>query len=82
MEKYKPEYLTLEADQTYYWCSCGQSAKKPFCDGAHKQLITPEGEARKKSLVFKVDSTKQYGICTCQLTSTPPYCDGSHKKIS
>ena len=26
----------VEAGKTYYWCSCGQSTKQPFCDGSHK----------------------------------------------
>ena len=30
-----PAVLDLEPG-TYYWCTCGLSAKQPFCDGAHK----------------------------------------------
>jgi CDGSH-type Zn-finger protein len=22
--------------KSYYWCTCGKSAKQPFCDGSHK----------------------------------------------
>merc|ERR1711924_381257 len=22
--------------KTYFWCTCGASAKQPFCDGSHK----------------------------------------------
>jgi CDGSH-type Zn-finger protein len=31
-----PIGVDLEAGKTYYWCSCGKSAKQPFCDGSHK----------------------------------------------
>jgi 3-phenylpropionate/trans-cinnamate dioxygenase ferredoxin subunit len=27
-----------DADQPIYLCRCGQSAKKPFCDGSHKRV--------------------------------------------
>ena len=30
-------YMTdLEEGKDYFWCSCGKSAKQPFCDGSHK----------------------------------------------
>ena len=32
----------VEAGKTYYWCSCGQSTKQPFCDGSHKATIDEE----------------------------------------
>lgn len=31
------EGKTIEAPATAYLCRCGQSSKKPFCDGAHKK---------------------------------------------
>lgn len=31
----KPALMVLEAG-TYYWCSCGKSNNKSFCDGSHK----------------------------------------------
>ena len=24
--------IEVEKDKSYYWCSCGQSKKQPFCD--------------------------------------------------
>jgi CDGSH-type Zn-finger protein len=31
-----PYQVTLEAGKPYFWCTCGRSAKQPFCDGSHK----------------------------------------------
>ena len=31
-----PIGVDVEAGKSYWWCSCGQSAKQPFCDGSHK----------------------------------------------
>lgn len=28
--------LQVEEGKTYAWCTCGRSAKQPFCDGSHK----------------------------------------------
>ena len=28
--------VDVEEGKSYYWCSCGKSAKQPFCDGSHK----------------------------------------------
>ena len=33
-----PYGVEVEAGKTYYWCTCGRSAKQPFCDGTHKGL--------------------------------------------
>lgn len=34
--KRKPCLETVRAGKKYFWCSCGRSAKQPFCDGSHK----------------------------------------------
>lgn len=68
-----PFWSQLEAGKTYYWCSCGKSAKQPFCDGSHKgtsfvpMKFTPEASGRKL-------------MCACKGTKTAPYCDASHVK--
>ncbi len=59
---------------TYYWCSCGESKKQPFCDGAHKGTeFTPE--------VFKVDKKETVALCQCKHTKNPPFCDGAHRTL-
>jgi CDGSH-type Zn-finger protein len=34
--KQAPYATEVIEGETYYWCSCGQSKKQPFCDGSHK----------------------------------------------
>jgi CDGSH-type Zn-finger protein len=59
---------------TYHWCSCGKSAKEPFCDGSHKDTsFTP--------LEFVIEAKQTVALCNCQRTSNPPFCDGSHAKV-
>ena len=31
----QPAVMTLEPG-SHFWCSCGQSANQPFCDGSHQ----------------------------------------------
>lgn len=64
-------YVELEAQQQYWWCTCGFSAKQPFCDGTHKGSSF-------KSLPFQVNQKQTVALCGCKKTKTPPYCDGSH----
>lgn len=67
-----PFAVTVEAGKFYYWCSCGQSSKQPFCDGSHKGTdFTP----------VKYDATRSTEVyfCGCKATAKPPLCDGSHK---
>lgn len=71
--KKTPYQVSLEANKTYYWCTCGLSSNQPFCDGAHKG-------SGKKSLPFTESSTQSYHLCGCKQTKTPPYCDGSHNE--
>ena len=65
--------VEVEKDKSYYWCSCGKSAKQPFCDGSHKGTeFTP--------LAYKAEETKKMFFCTCKQTNNQPFCDGSHNK--
>jgi CDGSH-type Zn-finger protein len=57
------------------WCSCGESAKQPYCDGAHNKA----GQFAPVKIVLEED--KKVAWCMCKNTKNPPYCDGSHKDL-
>lgn len=69
----KPVVMELEAGDHWY-CTCGQSANQPFCDGGHKGTdFTP--------LKFTIEEKKQVALCQCKHTGNAPFCDGSHAKL-
>jgi CDGSH-type Zn-finger protein len=69
-----PIAADLLAGKTYYWCSCGQSAAQPFCDGSHKgSSFVPQP--------FTTDTSKTAYLCACKHSKTAPFCDGSHKTL-
>lgn len=70
----EPAAVELEAGETYYWCSCGRSAKQPFCDGTHK------GSDFEPVAFTAVESKTAY-LCVCKQSGTKQFCDGSHKSL-
>ena len=67
-----PIAIEVEAGKSYWWCSCGRSARQPFCDGSHKgSEFTPVKHA--------ATQTRTAYFCPCQATANQPLCDGSHK---
>lgn len=72
-----PQCVAVAAGRNYSWCTCGLSAKQPFCDGKHKQV---EGMPF-KSLKHQFNEDAEVWYCMCKQTKTPPFCDGSHKKM-
>jgi CDGSH-type Zn-finger protein len=70
-----PVGIEVDEGKSYFWCSCGLSARQPFCDGSHKPTtFTPmKHEAERSEKVF---------FCACKQTKNPPFCDGSHKSLS
>ena len=74
------ENFPLKVDETpgiKFYCTCGESAKKPYCDGSHDRLNT--GKQPKE---FKVENAGRLSICDCGSSQTSPLCDGSHSNKS
>ena len=68
-----PFAIDVEAGKSYFWCSCGKSAKQPFCDGSHAGTeFTP--------MKFDAEESKKVFFCGCKVTANQPLCDGSHAK--
>jgi len=66
--------VDVEAGSHYFWCSCGKSAKQPFCDGSHSgTTFTP--------VVYKADKTQTVFLCACKHSANAPLCDGSHGRL-
>ena len=59
---------------TYFWCACGKSANKPYCDGSHKGTSF-------MPIRVTIEKNKKVAWCTCRYTSNEPFCDGSHKNL-
>lgn len=69
-----PYAVDVEAGKSYYWCTCGKSAKQPFCDGSHKgSEFVP--------LQYTATESKTAYFCGCKHTAHQPMCDGSHAKL-
>jgi len=67
-----PYAVEVEEGKNYWWCSCGQSSKQPFCDGSHKGgEFTP--------VKYEADESKKVFFCGCKATANQPLCDGAHK---
>ena len=72
--KKAPFPVEVEAGKTYFWCSCGRSARQPFCDGSHAGtgLAPLKYEAAEDGRLF---------FCGCKATAGQPLCDGSHSRL-
>lgn len=70
-----PHYVE-ETPGIKYYCTCGESENKPYCDGSHDRKNT--GKSPKE---FVVEKAKRMAICDCGHTGNSPFCDGSHSKL-
>lgn len=70
-----PNYVD-ETPGTKHYCTCGESANKPYCDGSHDKKNT--GKCPKE---FTVEQGRRMAICDCGRTGNSPLCDGTHSKI-
>jgi CDGSH-type Zn-finger protein len=66
--------IEVQAGRTYWWCSCGQSKKQPFCDGSHKG-----GAFSPVQYVAAQDG--RVWFCACKMSAKAPLCDGRHKAL-
>ncbi len=69
----KPFVLDMQPG-TYFWCSCGKSAKQPFCDGSHKGTSF-------RPVKTEIPEPKKVAWCGCKKSSNAPFCDGAHTKL-
>ena len=70
-----PIPVEVEAGKTYFWCACGKSAARPFCDGSHKGSdFSP--------MKWTADEPKKVFFCACKHTQGRPLCDGSHNRLN
>lgn len=68
-----PYATDVEAGKLYFWCSCGESASQPFCDGSHQGTeFTP--------VKYTAEEDTRVYFCGCKATAGQPLCDGSHGK--
>jgi glutamate synthase domain-containing protein 2 len=69
-----PIPVDLKKGEEYHYCTCGKSAKQPFCDGSHKGTdFVPKS--------FKAEEDGTAYLCRCKQTGGSPFCDGTHKKV-
>lgn len=69
----KPMVMELEAGN-YFWCTCGNSANQPFCDGGHKGTdFVPQK--------FTLEEKQKVAMSLCKHSQNPPFCDGAHAKL-
>ena len=67
----QPVSVELKEGKTYYYCTCGESSKQPFCDGSHSGTnFTPKA--------FDAERTGTHFLCACKRSNIQPICDGNH----
>lgn len=71
----EPAKVTLVKGKRYFFCTCGQSRKQPFCDSSHKGTdFNPH--------VFEAEKDGDAWLCQCKHSGKVPFCDGTHKTLA
>lgn len=73
--KRSPYVMDMKAGD-YYFCTCGESEKQPFCDGAHSRKNTG-----KTPLKTTVGADQKVAWCGCKQSGKGAFCDGTHSKL-
>lgn len=69
-----PYAVDVEAGKDYWFCSCGKSARQPFCDGSHKGSEFSPKE-------FKAMASETVYFCGCKQSGNGITCDGTHTSL-
>jgi CDGSH-type Zn-finger protein len=70
----EPIAVEVEEGKSYFWCSCGQSSKQPFCDGSHSGgPFTP--------VKYRAERSGKVYFCRCKHSARKPICDGTHNHL-
>uniref|UniRef100_A0A7S4QX26 Iron-binding zinc finger CDGSH type domain-containing protein n=1 Tax=Alexandrium monilatum TaxID=311494 RepID=A0A7S4QX26_9DINO len=71
--KVGPYRVRLENTETYFYCTCGESATQPFCEsGAEKCTKCPEFA----SMPFSPKDSETASLCGCK-KAPGVYCNGA-----
>jgi len=70
----QPDYVDEALGGIYY--TCGESEKKPYCDGFHEIFNTG-----KSPIEFEASQAKKMAICDCGQSSKLPFYDDTHTKL-
>lgn len=71
----KPATVNLKEGKEYHICTCGRSARQPFCDGSHKgTAFSPE--------LLRASKSEDVYLCNCKHSNNFPFCDGTHQQFS
>ncbi|MGE3878321.1 MAG: CDGSH iron-sulfur domain-containing protein [Planctomycetota bacterium] len=62
----------------YAYCQCQRSARFPFCDGTHRELVAAGTDIGPMKVVL--DDEKMVAWCCCGKSGKKPFCDGSHAR--
>lgn len=69
-----PFKVEVEAGKTYAWCSCGWSAKQPYCDGSHQGTGF-------RPVLQTFEQNTSVAWCGCKRSAKGCFCDGTHRTL-